>query len=70
MNDDFRRAWGKQPSNKVQEGERVVILNDTVANELQKFSDNYVSTGKYNFVTFVPKFLVGESFLARRSRRV
>ena len=61
MNDDFRRAWGKQPSNKVQEGERVVQLNDTVANELQKFSDNYVSTGKYNFVTFVPKFLVGES---------
>ncbi|THU89359.1 calcium transporting ATPase [Dendrothele bispora CBS 962.96] len=36
-------------------GERVIALNNTDANV--EYCSNYVSTSKYNLVTFVPKFL-------------
>lgn len=40
------------------EGDRIVQLNDPLANDKSDFLDNYVSTSKYNVLTFVPKFLV------------
>lgn len=41
------------------EGEREIYLNDAPRNDAQNFVSNYVSTSKYNVVTFVPKFLTG-----------
>lgn len=41
-------------------GERTVHVNDAAANVPFKFKGNYVSTSKYNIVTFIPKFLFGE----------
>lgn len=41
-------------------GERDVWLNDASRNDTGGYSSNYVSTGKYNVATFVPKFLLGE----------
>lgn len=41
------------------EGERTCYINDTKSNQQFKFCSNYVSTTKYNLVTFLPKFLFG-----------
>jgi phospholipid-transporting ATPase len=53
-----RRRW-RWPWEKGQvlTGERVVALNNPDANA--DFLSNYVSTTKYNMVTFTPKFLFG-----------
>jgi phospholipid-transporting ATPase len=55
-----RRRW-KWPWQKEQilTGERVIALNNPASNA--EFGSNYVSTTKYNMMTFVPKFLFGES---------
>lgn len=45
---------------KVYEGEREIQLNDAGSNDKMKFCGNYVSTSKYNVVTFVPKFFTGK----------
>ncbi|KDQ19994.1 hypothetical protein BOTBODRAFT_125521 [Botryobasidium botryosum FD-172 SS1] len=45
--------WQKK---QVLEGERKIWLNDETANGLSGFCSNYVSTSKYNLITFVPKF--------------
>lgn len=50
----WRWPWQRE---KVLEGERVVALNNRAANA--EFISNYVSTSKYNMITFVPKFLAG-----------
>ncbi|GAA5915739.1 uncharacterized protein JCM6883_002941 [Sporobolomyces salmoneus] len=42
---------------KVYEGERVIHLNNPTLNAANKYSNNSISTSKYNFVTFLPKFL-------------
>ena len=64
-----RRPWKwKWPWNReetVLTGERVVALNNPAANG--EFSSNYVSTSKYNAVTFVPKFLFGVLRLLRHT---
>ncbi|CAG7854737.1 Probable phospholipid-transporting ATPase DRS2 [Serendipita indica DSM 11827] len=54
----FKKTW-KWPweKEKVLVGERIVILNDEGANAESGFVSNYVSTSKYNIVTFIPKFL-------------
>ncbi|OCH92040.1 calcium transporting ATPase [Obba rivulosa] len=51
----FRRQW-KWPWEKevVLAGNRIIALNNPAANA--EFASNYVSTTKYNVVTFVPKF--------------
>ena len=49
--------WPWQKKEQVLTGNRVVALNNSAANA--DFCDNYVSTSKYNLVTFVPKFLFG-----------
>ncbi|KIK68995.1 hypothetical protein GYMLUDRAFT_35032 [Collybiopsis luxurians FD-317 M1] len=48
----WRWPWQKE---RVLEGERVIALNNRPANV--EFVSNYVSTSKYNMLTFVPKFL-------------
>ena len=50
----WRWPWEKE---QVLTGERVVALNNPDVNA--NFLSNYVSTTKYNMVTFVPKFLFG-----------
>jgi phospholipid-transporting ATPase len=59
---DFKKNW-KWPweKEKVLVGERIVFLNDDGANSDSSFVSNYVSTSKYNLVTFTPKFLFGRS---------
>lgn len=60
MRADFARMMNKKGAAKKEaEGERVIRLNDPVTNDREgNFGDNYISTSKYNAVTFVPKFLV------------
>ncbi|KIM45195.1 hypothetical protein M413DRAFT_441876 [Hebeloma cylindrosporum] len=48
----WKWPWEKE---KVLTGERVVALNNSVANA--EFCSNFVSTSKYNLITFLPKFL-------------
>lgn len=65
----IRKKWKwKWPWQKEQvlTGNRVVALNNSDANA--DFCNNYVSTSKYNLVTFMPKFLFGASCLAVGSR--
>jgi len=38
-------------------GPRIIHLNNPPANAVNKYVDNHVSTAKYNFATFLPKFL-------------
>jgi phospholipid-transporting ATPase len=52
----WRWPWQKE---EVLEGDRVIEVNDEQANHLLGFDSNYVSTSKYNPVTFIPKFLLG-----------
>lgn len=50
---------GKAAKDKVPQGERVVRLNNLPTNDREgAFRDNYISTSKFNIITFVPKFLV------------
>ncbi|CAE6467959.1 unnamed protein product [Rhizoctonia solani] len=51
----WKWPWTKE---KVLEGERNVWLNDQARNIGEGYPNNYVSTSKYNLVTFTPKFLV------------
>ncbi|GAA5846250.1 hypothetical protein JCM3766R1_000765 [Sporobolomyces carnicolor] len=53
--DEARRIMKGGP--KVYEGERVIHLNNSTLNATQKYSNNSISTSKYNLVTFLPKFL-------------
>lgn len=39
---------------------RVIHINDSLANSSFGYSDNHISTTKYNFATFLPKFLFQE----------
>lgn len=50
----WKWPWQKE---KVLTGERIIALNNSAANS--DFASNFVSTSKYNLVTFVPKFLLG-----------
>ncbi len=54
----FKFQW---PWNKEEKfvGDRIIILNDEVANHQLGYPLNYVSTSKYNVITFLPKFLAG-----------
>jgi phospholipid-transporting ATPase len=52
----WKLPWQKE---EVLEGDRVIEVNDEEANHLMDFSNNYVSTSKYNPATFIPKFFLG-----------
>lgn len=53
---------------KMYTGERMIHINNQPLNDASKFCNNYVSTSKYNLVTFLPKFFIGE-FRRLPSRR-
>ncbi|KAG9018263.1 hypothetical protein FRB90_011717 [Tulasnella sp. 427] len=55
MKRTWKWPWEKQ---KVLAPERKIWLNDRASNEAEGYCSNYVSTTKYNLVTFVPKFLL------------
>lgn len=55
----WKWPWQKE---RVLTGERVIALNDFNGERNVEFGNNYVSTSKYNAVTFVPKFLAGELY--------
>jgi phospholipid-transporting ATPase len=60
-----RKSWKwRWPWQGPQEyvGERVIALNEEHVNLSEGYCDNYISTSKYNFATFVPKFLAGALF--------
>jgi phospholipid-transporting ATPase len=63
MGKTWKWPWEKE---KVLVGERIIFLNDEGANAEAGYVSNYVSTSKYNAVTFLPKFLYGEN--TRRCR--
>lgn len=58
----WKWPWAKEV---VLEGEREIYLNDAPRNDAQSFVGNYVSTSKYNLITFVPKFFTGAYFVSR-----
>ncbi|KAN0062782.1 aminophospholipid translocase [Thecaphora frezii] len=58
LKDDVSSLVNKNKKGAPLEGERIVQLNDPAANDKANFLDNYISTSKYNVITFVPKFLV------------
>ncbi|RPB18470.1 phospholipid-translocating P-type ATPase [Terfezia boudieri ATCC MYA-4762] len=53
----FKFGFGSKKVDPSTQGPRVIHLNNPHANALGKYVDNHVSTAKYNFATFVPKFL-------------
>jgi len=53
----WKWPWQKE---QVLTGERLIALNNGEANNA--FCSNFVSTSKYNLLTFLPKFLFGASF--------
>lgn len=59
MQGDLSRMTKKKGVlSKQAEGERIIRLNDPVTNDREgRFCDNYISTSKYNIITFTPKFL-------------
>ena len=53
----FKFGLGRRRQDPSTLGPRIIHLNNPPANAQNKFIDNHVSTAKYNFVTFLPKFL-------------
>lgn len=53
----FKFGFGRGKVDPSTLGPRVIHLNNPPANAPSKFLDNHVSTAKYNFATFIPKFL-------------
>ncbi|KAE8224390.1 hypothetical protein CF319_g2705 [Tilletia indica] len=56
---DLDRMMAKRKGMQQVDKERIVRLNDPMTNDKEgAFCDNYVSTTKFNVITFLPKFLV------------
>lgn len=53
----FQRMLGRKPVDPATLGPREIYLNNHEANATLGFKDNHISTTKYNFATFIPKFL-------------
>lgn len=54
---DVRRYMNKRGA-KEDAKERLIRINDPVTNDRDgRFADNYISTSKYNVISFLPKFL-------------
>ena len=57
---EWKWPWKKE---KELTGERIIALNNPALNS--EYCSNFVSASKYNLVTFLPKFLFGESLRFR-----
>ncbi|CCG80792.2 putative Phospholipid-transporting ATPase, partial [Taphrina deformans PYCC 5710] len=57
-NRTLKSIFSKQEIDPSTLGPRVIHLNNASANAINKYTDNHISTAKYNFATFVPKFLL------------
>lgn len=54
---NFKFGFGRNKVDPATLGPRIIHLNNPPANSANKFVDNHISTAKYNFATFLPKFL-------------
>lgn len=54
---NFKFGFGRGKPDPSTLGPRIIHLNNPPANKANKHVDNHVSTAKYNFATFLPKFL-------------
>lgn len=54
---NFKFGFGRSKPDPSTLGPRIIFLNNPPANAANKYIDNHVSTAKYNFITFLPKFL-------------
>ncbi|KAI6380252.1 hypothetical protein MCOR25_001681 [Pyricularia grisea] len=54
---NFKFGFGRGKPDPSTLGPRIIHLNNPPANAANKYVDNHVSTAKYNFATFLPKFL-------------
>lgn len=55
--DNFKFGFGRGKPDPATLGPRIIYLNNPPANAENKYVDNHISTAKYNFATFLPKFL-------------
>ena len=53
----FKFGFGRGKKDPSTLGPRMIHLNNPPANSQNKYVDNHISTAKYNFATFLPKFL-------------
>lgn len=56
----FKFGLGRSKPDPSTLGPRIIHLNNPPANDASKFTNNHVSTAKYNVVTFLPKFFFQE----------
>ncbi|CAI7624889.1 unnamed protein product [Penicillium pancosmium] len=54
---DLTSIFGRRKADPSTMGPRIIQINNPPANAVHKYVNNHVSTAKYNFITFVPKFL-------------
>lgn len=54
---NFKFGFGRSKPDPSTLGPRIIHLNNPPANAANKYVDNHISTAKYNFATFLPKFL-------------
>jgi phospholipid-transporting ATPase len=54
---DLTSIFGRRKPDPSTMGPRIIQVNNPPANAVHKYVNNHVSTAKYNFITFVPKFL-------------
>ncbi|KAJ3475260.1 hypothetical protein NLG97_g9523 [Lecanicillium saksenae] len=54
---NFKFGFGSRKPDPSTLGPRIIYLNNPPANAENKYVDNHISTAKYNFATFLPKFL-------------
>lgn len=57
QNRTFKFGLGRGKPDPSTMGPRIIHLNNPPANSVNRYVDNHVSTAKYNFVIFLPKFL-------------
>lgn len=53
----FKFGFGRGGADANMSAPRLIHLNNPPANAANRYVDNHVSTAKYNFATFLPKFL-------------
>lgn len=54
---NFKFGFGRGKPDPSTLGPRMIHLNNPPANSVNKYVDNHISTAKYNFASFIPKFL-------------